>query len=68
MHAVENRTDGGMKITAVYDKQGTLKEKKVERYEKGTKIDSPQLNENEEAKIFIWDEKQRPLMDAFVFK
>lgn len=68
MHAVENRTDGGMKITAVYDKQGTLKEKKVERFEKGTKIDSPQLNENEEAKIFIWDEKQRPLMDAFVFK
>ena len=68
MHAVENRTDGGIKITAFYDKQGVLKEKKVERFEKGTKIDSPQVNENEKAKIFIWDEMQRPLMDAFVFK
>lgn len=67
MHAVEDRTDGGIKITAIYDTQGVLKEKKIERFEKGVKIDSPQFNTGEAAKIFIWDEKQRPLMHAFTF-
>ncbi len=67
MHAAENMTDGGMKITAIYDRQGSLKEKKVEYFEKGIKIDSPPLHAEEAAKIFIWDEKQRPIMHAFTF-